>query len=99
MGEGKGGGCFLLTEKPTVVVFSLPPRKKNKIFFLRHPFDACVFFARPFFLADEISVCSISCAFHLSLYSYNIHLSLNQLTAWHISDRKLFLGSGLISGY
>ena len=94
MGEGKGGGYFLLTEKPTVVVFSLPPRKKNKIFFLRHLFNACVFFAWPFFLADEISVCSISCAFHLSLYSYNIHLSLNQLTACHIQIENRSWGVG-----
>ena len=32
MEEGKGGGYFLLTEKPTVVVFSLPPREKKARF-------------------------------------------------------------------
>lgn len=62
---------------------------KTRFFFWRQPLHALVFFGGLFF-ADEISVCSISCAFNLFLYSYNIHLSVNLLTSWQMPEKRHF---------
>lgn len=54
-GAKKGTWVFLLTEKPWVVVFALPQRKQNKIFFLRPPYSAPVFFEGLYLLMESVS--------------------------------------------
>lgn len=95
VGERKGRGYFYQL-KPNGGGFFLALEKTKQDFLETTLQCPCVLWRTVF--ADEISVCRVSCAFHPFLYSYNIDLSLNLLTTWHIPERKLFLGM-LISCY